>query len=504
MAPPARLSTLLRGAKLAPLAPVGSDPEISRTVLDSRRIEPGDLFFAIRGYQSDGERFVPQALERGARGVVAASPRPAGFGSEVAWIQVQDPRTAAALLSRECHGRPDESMTVIGVTGTNGKTTVAYLVEAIARAAGRSAGRIGTMGYAFGGREEAAPRTTPEAPDLYRVLAEMHESSIDYVAMEVSSHALALSRVEGLRFAVAAFLNLSRDHLDFHGDENSYFEAKARLFHALEAERWAVLPSGSKWGDRLAGATAAKVVRFGADAGADVRITEERLTSDGSTALLETPAGRLPIRSRLPGRFNLFNIAAAVACGLAAGLPLEAAGAGVAELDRVPGRMERVEQGQPFTVLVDYAHTEEALENLLNTARALTASKLIVLFGCGGDRDRGKRAGMGRVAAELADRIVLTSDNPRGEDPEAILEAISVGVAEVPEGPERTTALVDRAEAIEVALRSADPGDLVVLAGKGHETTLTARDTVLRFDDREVAARVLASLGFRGGAGAKA
>jgi UDP-N-acetylmuramoyl-L-alanyl-D-glutamate--2,6-diaminopimelate ligase len=504
MAPTARLSELLRGAKLTPLAPIEADPEISGVALDSRRIEPGDLFFAIQGYREDGERFVPQALERGALGVVATSRRPEWVETGVAWLQVPDTREAAALLSRECHGRPDEGLTLVGITGTNGKTTVAYLLESIARAGGRKAGRIGTVGMAFGTTVESSVHTTPEAPDLYRALARMRDDHVDFVAMEVSSHALALKRVDGARFSAATFLNLSRDHLDFHETEEAYFDAKARLFRGLGPEQSAVLPADCDWAKRLSAETDARIVTFGRTSEANIELRNERTTADRSSAVLATPVGEIPVQTRLAGRFNLLNIAASVACALVAGLPAEAAAQGIAELERVPGRMERVSRGQPFTVLVDYAHTEDALRNVLRASRELTSSKLIVLFGCGGDRDRGKREGMGRLAAELADRIVLTSDNPRAEDPETILRAIGKGVASVEGGLERTTSLVDREEAIEVALRSAGPGDVVLLAGKGHETTLTAGDRVLRFDDREVAARALSTLGWKGGAGARA
>ena len=447
---------------------------------------------------------MPDAVKRGARAVVAASPRPRVLDPEVAWVRVARPRRAAALLSREYWECPDEALTLVGITGTNGKTTVAYLVEAIAAAAGRRTGRIGTVGYAVAGVEHTAERTTPEAPEFYRLLATMRDASIDIVAMEVSSHALALSRVDGARFATAAFLNLSRDHLDFHGDEESYFRAKARLFENLEPGQHAVLPADSPHGATLRGLTRARVWTFGRDESADVRLRDERSGRDGSSAVLSTPSGSLPVRSFLLGRFNLDNVAAAAACALSMGLSAEAIGAGVLALESVPGRVERVDRGQPFQVLVDYAHTPDALRALLEWMRELVDGRLSVVFGCGGERDAGKRAEMGRVAASLADRVYLTSDNPRGEDPQAILSEIGAGVATCSGAMERTTILADRRAAIRAALSAAGPGDVVLLAGKGHETTQTIGGRAEPFDDRVVASDLLNELqpsgGWRGGA----
>jgi len=494
----ARLSSLLERAGVRPLADPGADPEIRGACLDSRRVGPGDIFFALRGFRSDGDSFVPDAVRRGARAVVSAAPRPTWLDAGVAWVQVAQPRQAAGPISRECYNRPDESLTLVGITGTNGKTTVAYLVESIATAAGRKAGRIGTVGHAFAGIERAAVRTTPEAPDLFRLLAEMRDEAVDLVAMEVSSHALALHRVEGARFATAAFLNLSRDHLDFHADEENYFLAKARLFEALSEREWAVLPADSPHGERLRRRTRARVLTFGRRPSADVRLRDERCGSDGSSAVLETPEGPLPVRSFLLGRFNLDNVAAAAACALAVGMPPESIPAGVLGLHMVPGRMERLDRGQPFSVIVDYAHTEAALRNLLDSAREFTRGRIHLVFGCGGDRDRGKRAGMGRAAAAGADALYVTTDNPRGESPAEILAEIREGVASVEGGVERCATTPDRTAAIRAAVAAAAPGDAVVIAGKGHETTQTFADRVEPFDDRLVAVRALEGLGWRG------
>jgi UDP-N-acetylmuramoyl-L-alanyl-D-glutamate--2,6-diaminopimelate ligase len=501
---PARLSALLQGADVRVLAPVDPDPEILGVTLDSRSVREGDLFFALRGLVTDGERFVPDAVRRGARAVLGGSPRPAELDPSVAWVRVDEPRRAAGLLSRECFGRPDESMTLVGITGTNGKTTVAYLVESIAAAAGRRAGRIGTVGYAFGGVEHEAPRTTPEAPELFRLLAQMRESDVELVAMEVSSHALALHRVEGARFAVAAFLNLGRDHLDFHDTEAAYFESKARLFDPLGPSQNAVLPADDPNGDVLATRTRARVLRFGRAEGAEVRLRDERCTLDGSCATLRIAApalgiddASLEIETPLVGGFNLDNVAAAAACAVASGLPIEAIADGVRRLADVPGRMERVDCGQPFHVLIDYAHTPDALARLLGAVRELVSGRLLVLFGCGGERDRGKRPEMGRVAAEGADLVFLTSDNPRGEDPDAIVEDIRRGVMPVTGATGRTSAIVDRAEAVAAAIAAAGPGDALVLAGKGHETTQTFAGRVERQADRDLAVAALGAAGWR-------
>jgi UDP-N-acetylmuramoyl-L-alanyl-D-glutamate--2,6-diaminopimelate ligase len=493
-----KLSTLLERARVQVLGQPGADPVIRGACLDSRRVGPGDIFFAVQGFKVDGERFVTDAIRRGARAIVSSSQRPEQIDPAVAWVRVAEPRRAAGLISRECHDRPDELLTLVGITGTNGKTTVAYLVEAIAAAAGRRAGRIGTVGHAFAGIERAATRTTPEAPDLYRLLAEMRDESIDLVAMEVSSHALALHRVEGARFATAAFLNLSRDHLDFHGDEQLYFAAKARLFESLSQRECAVLPADSPYGERVKALTEARVLTFGRSATADVRLREERCGLEGSSAILDTPDGSLPLRTFLLGRFNLDNVAAAAACALAVGLPPESIPAGVLSLQSVPGRVERVDRGQPFTVLVDYAHTEAALGSLLQWVRELTPGAVRLVFGCGGDRDQGKRFGMGRSAAESADQLYLTSDNPRSEDPLAILNQVERGVASVAGAERRCSTIVDRRDAIQAAVEAAAADDVVLIAGKGHETTQSFGDRVEPFDDRLVAARALESLGWRG------
>lgn len=495
-----QLSELLAGGGVRPKGDPGPDPEILGVRIDSRRAKPGDLFVALPGARVDGAAFAVEAVERGARAVLAAGARPEGLNPDVAWVRVDEPRRAGARVTREWFGRPDESLALVGITGTNGKTTVAYLVESIARAAGRDAGRIGTVGYAYAGREVPADRTTPEFTEFYELLAAMREARTQVVAVEVSSHALALGRVEGARFPVATFLNLGRDHLDFHGSLDAYFAAKATLFEGLHPDDTAVLPTDDTRGDELAGRTRARVLRYGRAASASVRLREERCGIEGSGAVLETPRGSIRVRTPLLGRFNLDNVAAAAACAVALGLDDEAIVRGVAALSRVPGRLERMDCGQPFGVFVDYAHTPEALARMLAAVREVTTGRVIVAFGCGGDRDRGKRPRMGRAAAECADRIYLTSDNPRNEDPVAILRDVRAGIDEIDGAASRCFEEPERAAAVAAAVAAAAPGDTVVIAGKGHETTQSFADRAEHLDDRELARASLRALGYDGGA----
>ncbi len=499
MSAPRRLSELLDRAGVRPVGPVAADPVVFGVGLDSRRIRIGEIFFALRGKRLDGATFAPEALKRGAAAVVAGVERPEPIGRDIAWVQVEDPRRVAGLLSREWFERPDEAMTLVAITGTNGKTTVTYLVEAIAAAAGLRAGRIGTVSQSFSGREVPSQRTTPEAPELYGLLAAMRAEGTQLVALEVSSHALALGRVDGARFPVAAFLNLGSDHLDFHGDVESYFAAKAALFERLLPSDTAVLPCDDARGASIAARTRARTVTFGRAANASVRLHSERCGIDGSEALLEISNRSLLVRTSLPGRFHLENVAAAAACALAAGLPADAIPAGVEAVRSIPGRTERVDDGQPFAVLVDFAHTEAALAKLLDGMRDLSRGRVLIVFGCGGERDRGKRPAMGRVAAERADLVFLTSDNPRGEDPVAILREIEAGALSVPGATGRYRVVVDRAEAVAAAIAAARAGDVVVIAGKGHETTQTFGNHVEHLDDREIARKALSAFGRSGG-----
>jgi|SoiMethySBSTD1v2_1073268.scaffolds.fasta_scaffold85061_3 UDP-N-acetylmuramoyl-L-alanyl-D-glutamate--2,6-diaminopimelate ligase len=492
------LGSLLASAGIVPVAPFPAATAVRGVSIDSRTVRPGEVFFALRGEREQGARFASEALRRGAVAVVADVGVPAAE-LEPAWVRVPDARLAMGLIAREWFGRPDTSLTLVGITGTKGKTTVTYIVESIAAAAGLNTGRIGTVGYAFAGRESAATRTTPEATDLYALLAAMRDAAVSLVAMEVSSHALALHRVAGARFPVAAFLNLGRDHLEFHGGREAYFEAKASLFTRLTRDDTAVLPADDPLGGALAERTAGRIVRFGRSEAAEVRIVAERSGLAGSTVTLRTPSGALEVATPLPGRYNVDNAAAAAGCAVALGLPLASIRTGIEAVRSVPGRLEPVDRGQPFAVLVDYAHTEESLAAVLDAVRPLTPGRLAVAFGCGGDRDRAKRPGMGRAAAERADFVFLTSDNPRSEDAAAILREIEAGVATVPGASGRTRVIEDRRAAIAEAIAWARAGDAIVIAGKGHETTQVFADRTIPFDDRRVASACLADLGFDGG-----
>jgi len=465
--------------------PAASDREIAGISCDSRTVGPGEIFVALRGEKDDGWAHALEAASRGAAAVVSDRPAPEAF--PVPWVRVREPRRLLGQIAARLAGNPSEKLVLAGVTGTNGKTTTAMLLEAVlARRHGR-AGFLGTVAYRTGRREIPARHTTPEAPLLQELLAEMVASGTPAAAMEVSSHALALDRVAGTRFDVAVFTNLTREHLDFHGDLDAYFDAKRKLFALRKPGAAAVVNAEDAWGRRLAKEVAPPVVSFSASGGAaDVRTENAHCDLSGTSFDVVHAGGRFRVSSPLLGRFNVDNLLAAAAAGLALGLEEPEVAAGLASVTRVPGRLERVTVGQACTILVDYAHTEDALERLLRAVRDLTDGKVVLVFGCGGDRDRGKRAPMGRVAGSLADVAIATSDNPRSEDPEAILAEVERGLIE--SGATNYRKVPDRREAIRTAIGLADADTVVVIAGKGHETVQVVGDRALPFDDREVAA----------------
>jgi UDP-N-acetylmuramoyl-L-alanyl-D-glutamate--2,6-diaminopimelate ligase len=472
---------------------------------DSRQVTAGSCFVAVRGLRADGHRFIPQAVERGARAVVAEPPDPLP-GEAVGRILVPDTRRTLPRLADAYYGHPSHALTVVGVTGTNGKTTTSYLCEALLRARGLTTGVIGTIQYVVGGHAREAGQTTPEAIELQGLLAEMVAAGVGGVAMEVSSHALELHRVDGVAFDVAVFTNLTQDHLDFHKTMESYANAKRRLFSELLAAggkpgTTAVLnaddPVGAEWAATLPG----RVLTFGLGATHAIRPLEHESGQGGIRLVATSPAGPVHLVSPLIGEHNVMNLLGAVGVGVALGLAPAAIASALGSVTRVPGRFEQVDAGQSFLVVVDYAHTPDALQRVLETARRLTPGRLAVVFGAGGDRDRGKRPVMGRIAATLADRIWLTSDNPRSEDPVAILDEIAAGVIPVPcDGYARDP---DRREAIRQALDWARPGDTVVIAGKGHEPYQIIGSQVLPFDDRLVAKELLAGQARRGSGGTR-
>jgi UDP-N-acetylmuramoyl-L-alanyl-D-glutamate--2,6-diaminopimelate ligase len=487
---------------LAPIDSVGSvgDTTVTAVAYDSRQAGPGAVFVALRGVKADGTAFARDAAKRGAIAIVSESERAEGV--PLPWIRVEDARLALAALSAEFFGHPSDELTLVGITGTNGKTTTSYVLASIFEAAGMKSGRIGTVGYRIGDREIDAARTTPEAPDVQHMLREMVELGCTACVMEVSSHALSLRRADGLRFAAAIFTNLTRDHLDFHGDMEQYFRAKRRLFELLPDNGLAVTNVDDPRGAEVA-AVAKRPVTYAIDAAADVRPGPLSYSLDGLSFEARTPRGTLRLRSSLVGRPNAYNILAAVAAAMALDLPFSAIEEGVASLANVPGRFQLVSAaGDDVRVVVDYAHTDDALKNLLETARPLAPGRLITVFGCGGDRDRTKRPLMGAVAARLSDLVIVTSDNPRSEDPEQIIEEVKRGIVMPadrvpPKGqpaPKSTPclAIVDRRDAIARAVRDAGAGDLVLIAGKGHEKYQQIGDRTLPFDDVEVAREALA------------
>ncbi len=460
---------------------------------DSRRVERDECFVAVPGFKQDARRFIPEAVRRGASVVVTEGEPLAGV--DVPLVLVPSARVALARLADAYYGHPSRRLTLVGITGTNGKTTTSYLVDALLRARGTPTGIMGTIQYVVGRETHPATQTTPEALEIQSMLARMLEEGVGGVVMEVSSHALALARVEGLAFDVAVFTNLTQDHLDFHGTFDEYRRAKRQLFELLARSpklgRTAVVNADSPEGAAMVEGLDVPVLTYGLAGTARVRAAEHASSLDGIRMTVETPRGRLRLSSPLIGEHNVLNLLAATATGLALGLEPATIARALAEVRGVPGRFEQVHAGQPFLVVVDYAHTPDALERVLTTARRLTRGRLTVVFGCGGDRDRGKRPLMGAIAARLCDRVWVTSDNPRSERPEAIIEEILKGARRAGAEGARVATEPDRRRAIEAALRGAAAEDTVVIAGKGHETSQIIGPDVLPFDDRAVARDVL-------------
>ncbi|MGH9355872.1 MAG: UDP-N-acetylmuramoyl-L-alanyl-D-glutamate--2,6-diaminopimelate ligase, partial [Terriglobia bacterium] len=431
-------------------------------------------------------------LERGAAAVISELPPPPDFPA--AWVRVPAVRRAMAEVSRTFYGQPDESLMLVGITGTNGKTTTAYLVHSILEAAGFKSGLFGTIEYKVGDRALPALHTTPESLDLAAYLAELVRSGGHAAAMEVSSHALAQDRVWGLRFAAAVFTNLTGDHLDFHKDMDHYFAAKRRLFEGVGTPppELAVINADDPWGKLLLDVPNPRKITYG-ESDADVKAKHFSQGPAGLKITLAVREQRLDLESALLGHSNLENIMAAVAVTHGLGIAADKIREGIAQLKQVPGRFEKVDEGQPFLVLVDYAHTHDALRSALTTTRELTVERLLVIFGCGGERDRTKRPMMGEVAGHLSDWVVLTSDNPRGEDPILIMNDVMVGLQKTGRA---YLAEVDRESAIRKALEQAREGDTVLIAGKGHESSQILKDGAVPFDDRQVARKVLREMGF--------
>jgi UDP-N-acetylmuramoyl-L-alanyl-D-glutamate--2,6-diaminopimelate ligase len=476
-----RLGDLVPG-----VLPNAGNPDIKSLAYDNRRVAPGTLFFCVVGLTRDGHDFAPDAVSRGAVALVVE--RPLSLG--VPEVMVPSARAAMAPAAARFNGDPSATLKVVGVTGTNGKTTTAFLTRELLEAGGLQSGLLGTVKSIVGGVERPVERTTPEAIELQRDFREMLDGGDVACAMEVSSHALELHRADAIRFAVAIFTNLTQDHLDFHPTMEDYFSAKRHLFDGRAAVE--IVNVDDPYGARLA-AERDRAITFALEHDADYRALDVQTGLTGTTCTVKTPEGEIELRSPLRGKFNVYNMLGSLAAARTLGVPLETAVDALSRAGSVPGRFEPVDAGQPFAVLVDYAHTPDSLENVLAAARGITGEhRLHVVFGCGGDRDRGKRPLMGAIARRLADRVIVTSDNPRSEDPEAIIAEILVGSGADVEHE------ADRRVAIERALSTAEPGDVVVIAGKGHEQGQEFADGhKIPFDDVTVARELLGGVPVR-------
>jgi UDP-N-acetylmuramoyl-L-alanyl-D-glutamate--2,6-diaminopimelate ligase len=496
------LSRVLDGVTVLRSSSPLPEVEVSGIAYDSRRVEAGFLFFAFSGAKTDGAQFANDSVKKGAVAVVGDRPIPGGFAG--LWLQVAHGREALALSARNFFNKPDERLTLTAITGTNGKTTTTSLIDAMLRAAGKTTALIGTIEYQLAGRVLPAVNTTPESLDLFAMFAELERLGGTHVTLEASSHALDLGRIYAMNVHTAGFTNFTRDHLDYHHTMEAYFAAKHLLFKPRSGPppRFAVLNADDEWARKIDLAPETHTIWYGLKQGPPstsgskttwIHPANSEMSFNGLRFTVIAGDRKFPIESQLVGHINAYNILLACGSALSLGLTDAQIQKGLHDMSRVPGRFERVEEGQPFTVVVDYAHTDDALRNVISVARGMNPKRIITLFGCGGDRDRSKRPLMGMAAAELSDYVVLTSDNPRSEDPLAIMNDASVGVGRF-DTP--NIAEPDRERAIKKAIEIAEPGDVVILAGKGHETYQILRDGPIPFDDREVARRVLRGFGY--------
>ena len=485
-----RLKDVLAGMPLKKLN--GSeDEEIQGIAYSSKSVKPGDMFAALKGVKKDGFEFVGEALNNGAAVILSDQPKPENLAK--AWIQVSDTREALAQCSANFYSHPSQKMKVVGITGTKGKTTITYLLEEILNKTQFVPGIIGTISYKGPGMNLTARLTTPEAPDLQRLLSEMLAKGATHCVMEVSSHALELKRVVGIGFDVVVFANLSGDHLDYHQSMDRYFEAKKKLFFLNHKKRMAVVNRDDVWGQKLIAQLPAGAITFGIEPGAMVAAENINLTEKGIETLVKYPSGQLTLSSPLLGKPNLYNILASIAVALTLNLPVSAIKEGIASLKGIPGRFEKIDNSLGLHVFVDYAHTDDALKNLLETVRGFNPRRIILVFGAGGDRDKTKRPRMGEAAGRLADWTIITSDNPRSEDPLAIISDIEAGIKKT--GTQNYQIIPDRREAIEQALSLGTEGDYILVAGKGHEDYQIIKDQILHFDDAEVIQEILQKKG---------
>ena len=468
--------------------------QITGVAYDSRIVQPGDVFVAITGFHADGHDFAKDAVERGAAALVVER-RIEGVLPETPQFVALSGREALSRIGDAFYGHPSGDLALIGVTGTNGKTTTAFLIDAILCSSGRHTGLMGTIHYRVGGEVFEEPRTTSEGPDVQRYLRRMAEAGASHAVMEVSSHGLALDRLLGCEFHAAVFTNLTQDHLDFHGDMESYFQAKLKLFREFSPAN-SIVNADDAFGKKIAEEARGEVWTYALGTGADLGVEDLSNSSAGMSFQMLTPAGGVWVETALIGRHNLSNILAASAACLTQGLTPDEVAEGVASLENIPGRFEKVDMGQPFLVVVDYAHTEDALARVLEFARPITEKRILTLMGCGGDRDRKKRPLMAAAALRASDYVVMTSDNPRTEDPASILREVESGAALAPGNDGRWRSILDRREAIRAIVAEAREGDAVVIAGKGHETYQILGTERTPFDDREEARTALRLAGY--------
>jgi UDP-N-acetylmuramoyl-L-alanyl-D-glutamate--2,6-diaminopimelate ligase len=490
-----KLSELLKDLELKNLR-CQADFDIKGVSCDSKRVACDHLFVAIKGDNCDGRDFIAEAVGRGARFIVLEAFNPTlmkfiELNKSLGYAEVPDSRLALAKLADKFYGHPSEKIKVIGITGTNGKTTTSYLIESMLKKAGFKVGRLGTIEYRFEERAIPAWHTTPDACQLQYYLSQMVKEGLDYCIMEVSSHALQQHRTKFVEFNQAIFTNLSQDHLDYHINMENYFSAKAKLFEGLSPGSKAIINLDDAYAKELIQRSPVPVVTYGLESYASLRAHRIHLSLEASEFEVSMPGGKLRLCSRLIGRHNIYNILAAIACGLQENLEPEVIKGGIEALHFVPGRLENVSPSERFSVFVDYAHTEDALRSVLETIRAVSPKKVILVFGCGGDRDKSKRKKMGKVASKLADFVIITSDNPRSEDPQRIAQDITKGLNS---GQRNFKVIIDRLGAIKEAISMADSDSIVLVAGKGHERHQIFRDFIMPFDDREVTQCLLSEI----------
>jgi UDP-N-acetylmuramoyl-L-alanyl-D-glutamate--2,6-diaminopimelate ligase len=469
---------------------------IQQVVCDSRKLRPGALFFALHGVQVDGNAFVRDAIAKGAVAIASELEAPADLPAGVTWVSVKEERKALAIAAANFFDHPASALKLAAVTGTNGKTTTTSVLDSMVKASGARTGLFGTIAYHTPLGDYPAPNTTPESVDLQGFLAEIRDAGGEYAVLEASSHSLAMDRLWGCHFTAAVFTNLTREHMDYHQTFEDYFAAKRKLFSGTGSgpPDYAILNADDEWSEKLAG-LAKNSLTYGLHSGADLTTRKFQLTFEGLSFTAKTPNGKVEVRSSLVGRINVYNLLAAIGAAQALGLTNETIEAGIRNLASVSGRFQRIDLGQPFLVIVDYAHTDDALENLIRTARELNPKgRVITLFGCGGGKDRTKRPVMGEVTGRLSDLTILSSDNPRKEDPLKIISDIIVGLQKT---SGKYLIEPDREKAIRLAIDEARAGDIVLLAGKGHENTQILADRTLEFDDREMARRSLREHGYQ-------